>query len=192
VRSRRIHTLLTSLRILAVVSIVTDPKKLDLSGIMTCRSTEYPCFEAEVPAHIELFESTRTLGLKSPVGLGLMGTSTMMADKKPLFVAARTQYGARRMDYAFFPNRCAVKGEVGIGDCSETFKEIGFRNGSYETDPTLIKDAFAHKVVEGMMDIDSRDYRPAVLFINGSYYGFIQIRERANEHYAEPNFGYAN
>jgi hypothetical protein len=177
---------------LTVVSIVADRKKLDLSGILTCPGFGDPCFEAEVPASLELYESNRALGLKSSVGLGIMGNSTSLAEKKPLVATARTQYGTRRMSYAFFPNRCAVKGEVGLGDCSETFKEIGFRNGSYKTDPTFIKDALAHKIVEGMMDIDSRDYRPAVLFINGSYYGFVQIRERINEHYAEPNFGYTN
>ena len=32
-------------------------------------------------------------------------------------------------------------------------------------------------------------YRPAVLFLNGQYWGIHNIREKINEHYVAGNFG---
>ena len=37
-------------------------------------------------------------------------------------------------------------------------------------------------LVDGI-DIDKQDYRPAILFINGEYWGIQNIREKVNEHF---------
>ena len=39
------------------------------------------------------------------------------------------------------------------------------------------------------MDVDVQAYRPAVLFLNGKYWGIHNIREKINEHYIAENFG---
>ena len=42
---------------------------------------------------------------------------------------------------------------------------------------------------EGGMDIDYQAYRPSILYLNGSYMGIHNIREKIDEHYIESNFG---
>ena len=37
--------------------------------------------------------------------------------------------------------------------------------------------------------VDAQVYRPAVLYINGAYWGIHNMREKIKEHYPEDNFG---
>ena len=46
----------------------------------------------------------------------------------------------------------------------------------------MFRDAFMTSLINGV-DIDKQDYRPALLFINGEYWGIQNIREKVNEHF---------
>ncbi len=53
----------------------------------------------------------------------------------------------------------------------------------------MFRDALSQMVLVEHMDIDCQAYRPAVLFLNGKYWGIHNIREKVNEHYVAGNFG---
>ena len=53
----------------------------------------------------------------------------------------------------------------------------------------MFRDALSQMVLVEYMDIDCQAYRPAVLFLNGKYWGIHNIREKVNEHYVAGNFG---
>jgi hypothetical protein len=51
----------------------------------------------------------------------------------------------------------------------------------------MFKDAMGQAILEHTK-IDRQAYRPAVVFINGQYWGIHNIREKLNEHYVAENF----
>jgi spore coat protein CotH len=54
---------------------------------------------------------------------------------------------------------------------------------------TKSRDAFIHKAVKGVIDIDVMDSRPCVVYINGEYWGLYNIREKVNEDYLASHHG---
>ena len=47
---------------------------------------------------------------------------------------------------------------------------------------TVIKDILAHEIVKDL-DVERMDYQPAVVFLNGEYWGIHHIRDRIDEEY---------
>jgi spore coat protein CotH len=54
---------------------------------------------------------------------------------------------------------------------------------------TKIRDAFIHKSVKDVIDIEVMDSRPCVVYINGEYWGLYTIREKVNEDYLASHQG---
>ena len=53
----------------------------------------------------------------------------------------------------------------------------------------MFRDALSQSVLVEYMDVDVQAYRPAVLFLNGKYWGIHNLREKINEHYVAEHFG---
>lgn len=48
-----------------------------------------------------------------------------------------------------------------------------------------LRDAFCHTLsIKHGLDLDARNYEPAILFVNGAYWGIYEMRERVDEDYA--------
>ena len=68
----------------------------------------------------------------------------------------------------------------------QSFK-IHFVNGNF----TLFRDAMVQSLARET-GLDTQGYRPAVLYLNGDYWGIYNIREKLTEHYVESNHGVPN
>ena len=66
------------------------------------------------------------------------------------------------------------------------------RNSGNDWTYTLLRDAIMQALVKGRMDIDYQAYRPAVLFLNGRYWGIHNMRERVSVDYITDNHGFAS
>jgi hypothetical protein len=64
----------------------------------------------------------------------------------------------------------------------KTFKRIILRNSGNDVDGTMFRDAMQQQMVKGL-GLDIQDYAPAVVYINGNYWGIHNIREKMDEHY---------
>src|SRR5690606_35043493 len=53
---------------------------------------------------------------------------------------------------------------------------------------TLFRDAMMQALGKGMR-MDTQDYRPAVVFLNGEYWGILNLRERYDQHYLARTYG---
>ena len=62
------------------------------------------------------------------------------------------------------------------------------RNGGQDWYRTLFRDGMMQTLVKDRMDIDWQAYKPAIVFLNGEYWGIHSIREKHNEHYLEVNY----
>ena len=63
------------------------------------------------------------------------------------------------------------------------------RNGGNDTFARIKDPAIQMMVLKSGFYVDCQDYQPAHVFLNGEYYGMLNIRESNNKHFALSNYG---
>ena len=63
------------------------------------------------------------------------------------------------------------------------------RNGGNDTYARIKDPAVQQVVLKSGFYVDCQDYQPAHVFLNGEYYGMLNIRESNNKHFAYSNYG---
>lgn len=136
--------------------------------------------EWEVPAQLEFIENGKTV-LGQEVGIRIHGGGTRALPMKSLRLYARGSYGNTHLRYDFFPDQV-----------DQQYKRLILRNSGQDFFGygTMFRDGFMHKLVEPL-GWDIQDYRPAIVFLNGEYWGIHNIRERYDENYFERKYGIA-
>lgn len=171
-----------------VVSLTTEPKNLwDLDyGIYNkgrSYQVNYPYKGAnfwrewERPVYIEFFEPNGALGFAENAGLRIFGHWSVGAPFKPLVLYARKSYGVGKFRCRIFPDKSI-----------DEFEAFMLRNSGNDWSRTLFRDAVIHSIA-GEIGLPTQAYRPAIVFLNGVYWGIHNLRERLNEHYIASNFG---
>ena len=174
---------------LPIVSVVTDPPNLwdnymgiyvrGSNGVADCRGTANWHRKWERPASIEFYEINGTPRVNQEVGLEISGNCTRNFPQKSLEIKPKKLYGDNDMDYAFFP-----------GDKPMTsYSRLILRNGGNDNYHAYLRDSFAQTLARGRMDVDRQAYRPAVVYLNGQYWGLYELREKMDEDYVENNYG---
>jgi len=167
---------------LTVVSLSSDPANLfdEEFGIYTLGDSaeaNFPYFGAnfwkdwEIPVHVELFETDGTKGFGINMGAKIFGGWSRGNAQKSFALFARGKYGESILNYKLFD-------ELPF----EEYESFVLRNSGNDWGSTMFRDAFMTSLVDDV-DIDKQDYQPAILFINGEYWGIQNIREKVNEHF---------
>ena len=118
-------------------------------------------FDADKPSDINQLCETR-----------VAGGATRGAPLKTLAVYANKRFGTKRLEYEFFP-----EDRPGQTD----FKSLMLRNAGNDFDYLYMRDAIIQRNAARHIDLDWQAYRPAIVYINGTYRGMLNIRERSNE-----------
>ena len=169
-----------------VISLVTDGKNLfdDETGIYVPGNLydeddpewtgNYFTDErvSERPVHMEIFSPDGKIELSQNAGVRIHGGKTRHAAQKSLKLYARKEYGDKFFRYPLMPQNGVEKYERFVLQTS-----MAAWGGE-----TVIKDVFAHEIVRDM-NFEKMDYQPAVVFINGEYWGIHHIRDRVDEEY---------
>jgi hypothetical protein len=175
---------------LPVFSISTDPDNFfhPETGIYVlgpgADSTTSPNFGAnfwfdwERPVHIEYFDKQKNKCFEVDAGARIFGNYSRANAMKSLAIMMRNRYDYPEINYQFFPYKNINK-----------FKSIVLRNSGSDFNTNHLLDGFVHMSVMGKTALDIQGYRPAVVFINGEYWGIHNIREKLNEDYVEANSG---
>lgn len=176
---------------LPVISIVTDPDNffddkigIYVTGTNGIRGDCDPTIrnlnqDWERPVNIEMYETNGTQVINQLAGIKIFGgCSRTRFPQKSLALYARSEYGKGSFDYRLFPDKPIDK-----------FEAFLLRSSADDQVYTMFRDALAQKLLVEYMDADYQAYRPAVVFLNGVYWGIHNIREKINEHYLEENFG---
>lgn len=129
--------------------------------------------EWERPAHLTLFESDGTIALNQPIGIRIHGQSSRSLPLKSLRLYARNQYGKGTMDYAFFPWRDVTQ-----------YERILLRQSGNDFPFNYFADGLSSLLAEGL-EVEKQDYRPAVVFINGEFWGMMNFRDRIDHRFFE-------
>ncbi len=170
-----------------VISIITDPANLfsDSTGIyvpgdsFTGSESTGNYFgrgeEWERPASFELFRDGSVF--RQDIGIRIHGGWTRRVPVKSLRLYARSDYGASRFNFQIFPDQP-----------QNEFNRLILRNSGNDYYVTMFKDAAA-QILVNHLDPDTQSYRPAVVFINGEFWGIKNIRERYDSHYLARVYG---
>lgn len=126
-------------------------------------------FERE--ATFELFDENKQLDIKQNVGVRINGRSSRRFSQKSLRIYARTDYGQNKMYTNIFDSLDYNKFDLFI-----------LRNSGQDFNSTLLRDGLMHELVKHL-DVDLQAYQPAIVLINGEYWGIQNIRERLNDDY---------
>jgi hypothetical protein len=132
----------------------------------------------ERPINFEYFESNGECKVNKMVGVKLIGSCTRNFNLKSLTLISREKYGKSGLDYRFFSDKDI-----------NSFKSLNLRSSGNDLEETMLRDGFMQNLLIGRMDIDYESYQPTVVFLNGEYWGILNLREKMNEHYVESNYG---
>ena len=177
---------------LPIISLSTDSENFwdNEYGIYVMGSNaspDFPHFGAnfwedwERPVHIEFYETDGTLGFRQDAGVKIFGNWSRGWPQKSLAIFARSEYGTNEINYKIFLDKDIEK-----------FKSIVLRNsgndwfGNGESTASMFRDGMN----TGLMNntgLDHQAYRPAVVYINGTYWGIHNIREKVNEDFLASN-----
>ncbi len=111
------------------------------------------------------------------VGLKISGNNTRDLPQKSFAVLFRKRFGPKALHYPLFDDKPWIK----------KIRSFTLRNGGTYWGRSLISEGVSHRILMKQMDIDAQAYQPAILFLNGTYQGIYNIRERMNEDYIRAN-----
>jgi hypothetical protein len=180
------NTYVTKKHRLPVVCISTDPANLwdYYTGIYVLgpnASTVSPYFGAnfwqnwEKKAHVELYDTLGNKQIDQDIGIKIFGAYSRARPQKSLALYARREYGKGSFDYKVFKDKPIEK-----------FEALVLRNGGNDWGQAMMRDGLTSTLVRDM-DIDRQAYQPAVIYLNGEYWGIQDIREKINSNYLSEN-----
>jgi uncharacterized repeat protein (TIGR02543 family) len=153
----------------------SNPEKPYIWKIPTNYHQQGPKWERE--ASIELYSANSQLLVDQMCGIRIHGGSSSPGPDKSLRVYAREDYGQDLFNIKFF----------GSKDIDE-FKSFILRISGNDFGKTLFRDALMQSLLQDLK-VDRQGYQPAVLFINGVYWGIHNIREYIDLYYLYFNHG---
>ena len=109
----------------------------------------------------------------------IIGLAGRTYPRKGMALFARSKYGFSEINYRIFP-------DLPI----ERFTALVLRNSGRDLveHSTLFRDELCQALVSDL-DVDLQAYRPAIVYLNGVYWGIHNIREKQNEEYLEAHHG---
>ena len=172
---------------LPVFSIVTDPENLwnNETGIYVLGDdyqNENPYYGAnfwedwEKPASIEMTETDGSQVFSLNCGIKIFGAWSRARDQKSLAIHFRKEYGDTKLEGVQLFESKPI----------DDFKALVLRNAGNDYDYTRFRDGMMTSLVS-KMDNDIAANRPAIVYLNGEYWGHMNLREKINEDYLESN-----
>ena len=162
---------------IAYVSISSDYNSLfGGAGLITNYMSN-----AEKKVSFEFYESDGRLGTSFIANAKLSGADSRKEPQKSISIYLRKRYGQSFVNYPFFDT-----------NNYHEYSSIILRNAGEDPKGVRIMDAAISRILDDDIDIDKQAYRPVAVYLNGSYYGMYNLREKLNGDYVESKFGIDN
>ena len=164
-----------------VISIATAPENLfsPETGIYVAGNYANYYQDWERPGHIEFFETGGTFAFSGDIGLHLHGNTTVTRPRKSLRIYARNPAGPSTFFHPIFPEKSTA-----------AFDTFLLRNSGNDWSQLLFRDALVSRLV-AHTGLDRMASRPAVVFLDGEYWGIHNLRDRIDEGYYYHHYGLA-
>ena len=134
--------------------------------------------EWERPMFVQMFETDRTLAVSQLMGVRDHGAWSRGAAQKTMLMYTRQEYGDDQVGYALFPDQK-----------DKDFKRFLIRNSGNDWSSTGFRDAMMQQVFRPLARCGTQDYEPAVIYVDGEYWGVENIREHYSKYYLERKYG---
>jgi hypothetical protein len=140
--------------------------------------------EIEIPIGMEFFDHGMQQ-FQINAGSEIYGGATRGYAQKSLDIKIRNRYGPAELNYRLFKrNERDVFTSFILRNSGNDWSDGGNWLG------TMFCDGLQQSLVKGRMDLDIQSYRPAVVYINGEYWGIQNIREKLDRGYVEYHHGH--
>jgi len=180
------NTYFTKEHTLPVVCLSTDPYNLwnNDSGIYVLgpnASTDNPFFGAnfwqdwERKAHVEYYDIEGNRQINQEIGIKIFGNYSRANPQKSMSLFARDAYGKGSFDYQFFVDKPIKK-----------FESLVLRNGGNDWAEAFVRDGLTSSLIRNM-DVDRQAFQPVVVYLNGEYWGILNMREKINPNFIAEN-----
>jgi len=132
------------------------------------------------PANFELIDPTNKVVINQELDIQIAGGwSRTINPQKSLHIQPKKKFENNKLNYNLFP----------MTKPGYKFKDIMLRNAGNDFQYSMMRDGFIQSLIINRIDLDYVAYEPAVLFMNGEYYGIQNLRERTNADYLYTNYG---
>ncbi len=164
---------------LPIISLVTSPSNLyDYNIGIYVDSNISQRVNWERPVNIEFYNTNSIIEFNVEAGITLFGRTAIYYPEKSFAVFFRDKYGNDFLDFKLFSNKNL-----------DEFGAFLLRSSSDDWPFTMFRDGMIQSLVDGICSLDFQAYRPAVVYLNGEYFGIHNIREKYNEDYLAYNNG---
>lgn len=191
---------------------VKETAGLHYTVMLTCEESDLNAMYRDVhakverAAHAEIIAPDGTRIISQDVGLRLFGGSSRALPQKSFKIIARKDgyfgdepyVGLGTFTYPFFPERTVIAGK-NAGKVLEKYDGLILRNGGNDAllstaadpdRPTLLRDGIANEFIAKYAPNVQMSYAHfAVVYLNGEYYGILELRENQNEDYIKRLYG---
>ena len=139
-------------------------------------SSEFPYFGAnfweewERAIHIEYFEDAQELSFAAPGGVQIFGGWSRGNAQRSLSLFARSGYGTGEFKFPFFEERAY-----------DGYQALVLRNSGNDWQASGYRDVFMNDLVLDR-NLEHQAFQPVEVYLNGSYWGIYNLREKINEH----------
>ena len=186
---------------LPIISISTDNRYLwdDSIGIYCVgkngKETSYPGVEKanfwwdwRRPMIFSYFANQNSKETLNQLGeLRIAGGGSRIYPTKSLILYSHKRFGKKEFDCQFFhteDKKDVIIKSLMLRNSGQDWGDSGW----YEWFGIYFNDAANQLLLGGKVDLDYQAYQPAILYINGQYWGIINIRERSEEDYVYGNY----
>lgn len=178
-----------------IVSVVTDPTELwdPARGLLTLgegvvkepgklpfKNTVYRTYGKEPrPCHVEFYEVDGTSVLNQDCQFELAGAYSLDMPQKSMKFRAKSLYGAKTFAGSLFEDR----------DYTE-YKSFVLRNSGNDCMWTRLQDGYQSRLMDAWgTTVIHQSWRPVVVYLNGVYWGTMNLRERVDRFFVAQHEG---
>ncbi|HSI66289.1 MAG TPA: CotH kinase family protein [Planococcus sp. (in: firmicutes)] len=130
----------------------------------------------ERKAHVEFFSEDGTREFAQDIGIRIHGGLSRALPQKSLRLYSKSEYGQSRFYYPFFEGNQEIE-----------YNRLLLRNSGNDWNTTMLRDGFIQTLVENRV-VDTQDYQPVIVMLNGEYWGIHNLRERYDSGYLEVKY----
>lgn len=138
----------------------------------------------EKPASVEIFDLSEILTLQQDCGIRIHGGAARAFTHRSFRLYFKEKYGTKYLNYQLFPENISET----TGEVIDRYDCIILRNGGNMADSLVYKDGWQQTLLSGL-NFSTQNTRPAVIYLNGEYWGVCAVNDRYNEKYIEDHFG---
>ncbi len=168
---------------LPVISLVSDSILLydttkNREGVLAFDYSEEWSAAFRRPCNVEYFpkaDSTSVINQMSEFRVG--GNGSRFTPLKSLNLYASKRFSKKEFDYPFWKEKPTVRHN----------SSIQLRNSGQDCMYTHVRDAVCQHTFCPYVNLDYCASQPCICYINGKYYGVLNIRERSNDDFVKAN-----